>query len=186
MSKTEIIGFIFGIGGVWLTIRKNTWCFPVGLVNVTITAWLVWQQRLYADVLQQVVYFILLVYGWYRWLCESETAEKPVSTSGRNLLIKLAIIFVAASATMGYLLHRYTDASYPYLDSTGTVICFIAQWMIAGKKIENWLLWMVANTMYIAIYLLKDLPLYSLLSAVYLALAIHGMIEWKKMLLQKK
>ncbi|MBK7387951.1 MAG: nicotinamide mononucleotide transporter [Bacteroidetes bacterium] len=67
MTYTEIAGFIFGIVGIWLTIKENVWCFPIGILNVTISFFLFREQQLYSDALQQVVYFILLGYGWYKW-----------------------------------------------------------------------------------------------------------------------
>ncbi len=180
MKTLEITGFLFGIAGVFLTIRRQIFCFPVGLVNVSITAWLVFHQQLYADVLQQLVYFILLVYGWVQWAKGNSTADHTVTASSPITLIYLGILIMFSSAALGYLLRTYSNASYPYLDSTGTIICFTAQWLIAGKKIENWYLWVVANLMYIILYLLKDLPWYSLLSAVYLVMAVFGWREWKK------
>ena len=92
------------------------------------------------------------------------------------------LVFLLATPLMGYLLKTYTAASFPYWDSAGTIICFIAQWMVAKKRMENWFLWMLANMLYIVLYLLKDLPLYSLLSAVYLVMAFVGLNEWKRML----
>lgn len=180
MKALEITGFLFGIAGVYLTIARHIYCFPVGLVNVSITAWLVFHQQLYADVLQQLVYFILLIYGWVQWAKDKSTAAHTVSVSSPKNMIYLGILILLSSAALGYLLKAFTNASYPYMDSTGTVICFAAQWLIAGKKIENWYLWVVANLMYIVLYLLKDLPWYSLLSAVYLVMAVVGWREWKK------
>lgn len=181
LNPVEITGFLFGIAGVWLTIKKNVWCFPIGIVNVVITAWLVYQQQLFADVLQQVVYFLLLAYGWIHWTRKS-TAEERISYTEKNQRIILLFIFVFGSFLMGYLLKTYTQASYPFMDSTGTVICFIAQWMIAFKKLENWYLWIVANIMYVVIYYLKDLPFYSILSFIYLIMAVAGLLEWKKIM----
>lgn len=182
MNNLEIIGFGFGIAGVWLTIRKHIACFPVGLVNVSITAWLVWQQQLYADVLQQMVYFVLLIYGWYAWTTGKKDTEISVSRLNLSAFLYLGVLILVVSVIMGYLLKTMTTASFPYFDSTGTLICFTAQWLVARRKIENWLLWILANGMYIIIYYLKDLPWYSLLSAIYLVMAILGWLHWKKLL----
>jgi nicotinamide mononucleotide transporter len=186
LTKAEIIGFLFGIAGVWLTIRKSIWCFPAGIVNVVITAWLVLGQQLYADVLQQAVYLILLIYGWIAWISGRQEQSKEITLCNPKLRLYLLVCGTGASFLMGYLLKNKTDAAYPYLDSTGTIISFVAQWMIAVKKLENWYLWIVANVMYIGIYYLKDMPLYSALSGVYLVMAVIGLIEWKKIILQQK
>lgn len=177
----ELIGFVFGIAGVWLTIRKNIWCFPVGIVNVLITAFLVFDKKLFADTLQQLVYFILLVAGWVLWIKRKRIQQdiKIENTSIKEYLI-LIPVYLSGSFLMGWVLKNYSTASLPFADSFATVLCFMAQWMIAKRKIENWILWMVANPAYIIIYLIKDMPMYALLSAVYLAMAFMGYREWKK------
>lgn len=183
MSGVEIAGFIFGVIGVWLTLRENVWCFPIGLANVILSLYLFYQQKLYADSLQQFVYIILLGYGWFKWWRGNDTDKKlVVSTSNSSLLFICAGAFIACTLLLGVLLSKFTDATFPWLDSTATSLSFVAQWMIAKKKIENWLIWIVVNIMYIGIYLYKDLWLYSVLFFIYLLLAISGYLKWRKSL----
>ena len=181
MSAIEVTGFIFGVAGIWLTIKENPLCFPVGLVNVIISLILFYQQKLYSDTIQQVVYILLLSYGWYEWIAgKGFEKDHEISYSSQKLLFVLLLISVTFSITAGTLFKKYTDASLPYWDATATALCFTAQWMIAKKKIENWILWIVANIMYIGIYIYKDLYLYALLFLIYLVLAVKGYMEWKK------
>jgi nicotinamide mononucleotide transporter len=185
MDPLEITGFIFGVAGVLLTARRVIWCFPVGIVNVLITAWLVFNQALYADALQQLVYFVLLVAGWIRWRRARDAAGDPaVSRLAPKEALFLASVFLAGGALMGFLFSRYTAAAYPYWDSGATALCFIAQWLIARRKIENWLLWMAANPVYVVLYLLKDLDWYALLSVIYFGLAVAGWRLWHRRLRQ--
>ncbi|MCC6384807.1 MAG: nicotinamide riboside transporter PnuC [Bacteroidia bacterium] len=182
MSAPEVlewVGFIFGISGVWLTIRKNIWCFPVGMINVLITAYLVFDKNLFADVIQQIVYFFLLAAGWYMWSRKGNNEVViRVSTLKTKDYYFLILLFISGSMMMGWFFKNYSTASLPYADSTATVICFIAQWLIARKKIENWILWMIANPSYIIIYLIKGLPLYAILSFIYFIMAIIGYRQW--------
>ncbi|MBL7930017.1 MAG: nicotinamide mononucleotide transporter [Bacteroidia bacterium] len=179
----EITGFLFGIAGVWLTIRKSIWCFPAGIVNVLITAYLVFDKKLFADTLQQLVYFVLLVTGWIFWLTKKkEQQEIKIETTHKKEYLVMIPVFLAGSFLMGWILNNYSTASLPYADSLATVLCFIAQWMIAKRKIENWILWMASNPAYIVIYLIKEMPLYAVLSGVYFLMAVAGYLEWKKML----
>lgn len=179
----ELIGFLFGIAGVWLTVRKNIWCFPTGIVNVLITAYLVFDKKLFADTLQQLVYFVLLVAGWVIWITKKKEQHevKIEATYIKEYLIMIPV-FLAGSFLMGWLLQNHSTASLPYADSFATVLCFMAQWMIAKRKIENWILWMIANPAYIIIYIMKEMPLYAILSGVYLLMAVLGYREWNKML----
>ncbi len=183
MNWIEIAGFIFGVAGVWLTLRENVWCFPIGLVNVLLSLFLFYQQKLYADALQQFVYIILLSYGWFYWITGNNSQKQlKISNSNSNLLFLCLVTFLLCTLILGTLLSQYTDATFPWLDSTATSLSFVAQWMIAKKKIENWLIWMVVNIMYIGIYIYKDLWLYSLLFFIYLLLAISGYLTWRKQL----
>ena len=180
MLFLEITGFLFGVAGVWLTIRKSIWCFPVGIVNVLITAWLVYSIALFADTLQQLVYFVLLLVGWVNWSRSGKTGQLVVSRLKTRNIIQLAFIFIAGTALMGFLFSNYSRASYPFWDSAATVICFIAQWMIAKRKIENWILWMVANPIYITLFLIKGLEWYALLSLIYFIMAVIGWNHWNR------
>ena len=182
MNYLELTGALFGIAGVYLTVRENMWCFPVGIINVIITAYLLINARLYADFLQQVVYFILLIWGWYKWTEKDaqKNRHEIISYLPKAQLAFYFTLWVLGTAGLYFLLVKFTDAHFPFWDSTGTVLCFIAQWFVARKYIENWLLWMAANVMYVVIYYLKDMPFYSALTLIYLLLAIRGYKEWKQ------
>ena len=177
----EWTGFISGVIGVWLTSRQNPWCFPVGLANVWISLFLFFEQQLYADTLQQAVYILLLGIGWFNWTRKKKdksALQISWSTTPERLLTLLAICCI--TLLLGFMLNRHTDASFPWLDSFATALSFTAQFLIARKKIENWLLWIPVNLIYIGIYFQKDLFLYVVLFTVYLGLAINGFLAWIK------
>lgn len=180
MNTLEIIGALFGIAGIWLTVKEKVLCFPVGIINVAITAYLVFNLKLYADTLQQIVYFILLIIGWTNWSKIDKSSAIKINFLNSQQRLLTLIVFITGSGFMYFLLKNYTDAALPFWDSTGTIICFIAQYFIAKKKIENWLLWMVANVMYIAIFYVKGMEYYSVLSIIYLVQALVGWGEWRK------
>ena len=181
MNWFEITGFICGIAGIVLTLKENIWCFPVGLANVILSLFLFYSQQLYADTLQQLVYIFLLLYGWYQWGKNNNVSSQlPISQSSSKLILYCFLVWLGATGILAFTLTHFTNAAAPWPDSAATSLSFIAQWLIAKKKIENWLLWMVVNTLYIAIYLYKGLNLYTFLFAIYLCLAIWGYMQWKK------
>ncbi|HNR20553.1 MAG TPA: nicotinamide riboside transporter PnuC [Bacteroidia bacterium] len=209
MTTLEIIGFVFGVAGVWLTIKENPWCFPVGLVNVIVSSFLFFDQKLYADVLQQIVYVVLLSYGWYEWTMGKGLTQKfnvknqianeqksedenfkseiisPNSqitniSSSPRLLFNCIFVIAASTYILGTLLKWYTDASVPYWDALATSMSFTAQYLVARKKIENWMLWMDVNLLYLGIYIYKELYLYAVLFAVYFVMAVVGYFKWRK------
>jgi nicotinamide mononucleotide transporter len=165
----ELSAMLTGIAGVWLTIRENTWCFPV---------------RLYADALLQCIYVFLLLFGWVRWANKNKgtKAIHPVIIKPK-IKKKLLIIFVLSTFIMAVFLQEFTLASYPWLDSALTCSSLIAQWMIAKKHIENWIVWIVVDIIYIPLYIVKNLPLTAFLYFIFLLLALNGYREWKKKLM---
>ncbi|MBK7965416.1 MAG: nicotinamide mononucleotide transporter [Bacteroidetes bacterium] len=176
----EILGFISGILGVWLTMKKNIWCFPVGLINVIISLYLFSLQALYADSLQQAVYILLLIYGWIRW---NHTSDKnqyiPITSLNRKSISILVIVVSVSTILLATILANFTNAQLPWLDSFATSCAFIAQYLIARKKIETWILWMLVNFIYIGIYLNNELYLYVVLFTLYGILSVLGWNSWK-------
>lgn len=181
MGPLEIIGFISGFIGVFLTVKKNKWCFSIGIINVVISCFLFYESRLYADTLQQLVYIPLLMIGWLNWN-KNVNAEFIVERIKKNEAIIYFSLFILTGVVLGFILKTYSNASFPWIDSMATAGSFLAQYLIAKKKIENWLLWIIVNVVYIFVYIQKDLPLYAILYCIYLFLAIQGFYQWRKQL----
>jgi nicotinamide mononucleotide transporter len=182
-SWLEIAAMLTGLAGVWLTMRQNIWCFPIGIVNVVLYAWLFFSPgiRLYADALLQCIYVLLLIYGWIRWKENEKYFERtiPLKIDSKSLS-KIFLINIAATILLAGFLQKYTNASYPWLDSALTCLSLSAQWMIAKKYIENWIVWIVVDLAYLPLYLSKNLPLTAILYTLFLLMAFKGYQEWKK------
>ena len=179
----EVAAVLFGIVSVYLSVRENIWSWPTGIVNVTLYVFVFYRARLYADMALQVVYIVISIYGWYEWLYGGRgKTHLAVSRGTRRLAVSLAGIVLVGSALVGTLLARYTNASLPYLDSTTSVTSLIAQWMMARKILENWLVWVAVDVVYIGMFVYKSLVLTAVLYAVFLVLAVMGYFQWKKSL----
>lgn len=184
MNTLEIVGFISGFAGVFLTVKKNKWCFPIGIINVILSCFLFYESRLYADSLQQLIYIPLLIVGWLNWNANSSD-EFIVERLNKKEIVIYFSLFLSSGLLLGYLLRTFSNASFPWIDSLATTASFLAQYLIAKKKIENWKVWIAVNIVYIAVYLQKDLELYAVLYLVYLILAIQGYYQWRKHLIQQ-
>lgn len=179
----EIAGVIFGIIAVWLTTRQNVWCWPTGLVNVGLFIIVFYQARLYADMGLQVVYVLLCLYGWYEWLHGGQNASPlQVSKASGAALGGGFIAGVAFLALLGTLLRKTTNADLPYLDSSLTSFSLVAQFYQTRKWIENWILWIAVDVIYVGMYIYKRLYPTAGLYAVFLILATIGYVEWRKSL----
>ena len=184
MDTLEIVGFISGFAGVFLTVKKNKWCFPIGIINVILSCFLFYESRLYADSLQQLVYIPLLIVGWLNWNANTNDDFIVERLNKKEIVIYFSL-FLSSGLLLGYLLKKFSNASFPWIDSLATTASFLAQYLIAKKKIENWIVWIAVNIVYIAVYLQKDLELYAVLYLVYLILAIQGYYQWRKHLTEK-
>ena len=179
--RWEILAAVTGIISVYLSTRENIWSWPTALVNVTLYFIVFLEAKLYADMGLQVVYFALSVYGWYEWLYGGENrTELHVSRATRALGVRLALIGIAATAVLGTVLARFTDAALPYLDSATTSTSLIAQWMMTRKIVENWAVWVAVDVVYVGMFLYKSLYLTAGLYAVFFVLAVMGYREWKR------
>ena len=183
MNPYEVAGVAFGVVAVWLTVRENVWCWPIGIVNVVLSAIVFLQAKLYADVGLQVVYVALCFYGWYAWLHGgADKGALAVSRTPGLAAGGLAAAGVAFAAGLGSLLLRHTDAALPFWDASTASFSLVAQWMQTRKWIENWLVWIAVDAVYVGMYVVKGLFLMAGLYAIFLALAVAGFLAWRRSL----
>jgi nicotinamide mononucleotide transporter len=185
-SILEAIAVIFGILSVWYAKKENILVFPTGIVSVVIYIYICFFAKLYADMGINFVYFVMSIYGWYMWSRKDlEKSTLPISwcTSKDHLISALMLIVFFAG--LSYLLSNYTDSNVPLIDSATTSIFIVGMWLMARKKIENWIYWIIGDIISIPLYFYKDLALTSIQFTVFLILAILGYIEWRKKLKQK-
>jgi nicotinamide mononucleotide transporter len=182
VSPLELFAVITGVAGVWLTVRRNILCFPIGIINVLCYAYIFFQSeiRLYSDALLQLFFCIMLVYGWISWRTNRQDDEVIIEKTTTGEWIFFSALVAVITLTAGWLLYRFTEASYPFLDTGLSVISVFAQWMTAKRRIENWLLWMVVNVVYIPLYWIKGLPFTAILYAFFFVIAVNGWLSWQQ------
>ncbi|QQS28686.1 MAG: nicotinamide mononucleotide transporter [Sphingobacteriales bacterium] len=183
LSLLEIIGLLSGIVYVILAARAIIWCWPVGLVNVGAFLFINYEAKLYADTALQVVYLFLTLYGWYKWMEKPENKDNTlmITDTNKQQWIYIAIVFVVSTVFLSLITGRYTDTDVPVWDAVVTALSLIATWMVAHKKIENWLVWIVADILYIGLYYYKEYYLLVILFFIYIIVAIQGYFYWLKL-----
>jgi nicotinamide mononucleotide transporter len=181
LSALEVVGTVAGVLSVLLTVRRNLWCWPVGIVSVGVYAVLFFQIRLYADAALQVFYVGTGFYGWYAWRYGGAgRSELPVRMlSGRERLA-LALLLAPVIVLVTAALRTWTDASLPFWDTLASSLSVAAQLLLMRKILENWILWIVVDVLSVGIYVAKGVYLTSALYAVYLLLAVLGWRAWRR------
>ncbi len=181
MLTTELVAVVVTLAAVYLTTRQNIWCWPLGMVSVTLYALVFHQARLYADMGLQGLYLALAVYGWWAWLRGGEDhGELEVSLASNRVRMRLAAIGMLAGIALGLALDRFTAASLPFMDSILTSFSIIAQWMQTRKLLEAWLFWLALDLVYVGMFLYKGLYPTAWLYAIFLGLAVRGFVEWRR------
>lgn len=175
----EVLGFGTGVLNVWLLVRQNVANWAVGILNVLLLMVVFATYGLYADASLQVVYVALGLLGWWRWQRGGERGGRlEVSRTTRAEWTVLAVAGVAATAGLWLLLDRVTDSTVPLADALTTVLSLVATYLQTRKKVESWWIWIVADLIYIPLYLYKDLWLTGALYVVFLGLCVAGLLAW--------
>src|SRR3954465_15283544 len=177
----EKIAVACGLANIYLTVRQNIWCWPVGVVMVSLYIYIFFGAKLYSDAGLNVFFLVMQFYGWYHWTRGGVEHSKSLAAVGRPTPAQwggTAAGVAAGTAVLGTVMRRYTDASLPYPDAFTTTLSVIAQFLLTRKALENWTLWIVADIVYIGVYTVKALYWTAGLYVVFLALCIQGYREW--------
>lgn len=186
MNPIEIVAAVFGVISVFLSVRQNIWSWPTAIVNVGLYIIVFYESKLYADTGLQVVYVVLNAYGWYHWLYGGKNrTELPVTRTSARLGAFLVALGLTGTAVIGTLLARKTDAALPYVDALTTSTSLVAQWMMTRKLLENWILWVSVDVIYIGMYIYKSLYVTAVLYLIFLILSAIGYLEWKRSLMKR-
>jgi nicotinamide mononucleotide transporter len=176
----EITGVITGLLCVGLAAINNIWNWPVAIVSVGIYIFIFFDARLFADMGLQVYFMIMNFYGWYYWSKKPDNEEKsPVLLITKKEILYSIIAVIIFTFFLGTVL-KYTPASYPYIDSFCAACSLVAQVFLARKVLENWLIWIFVDIIYVGVYIFKGLHLTAIMYGIYVGIALLGYIDWKK------
>lgn len=181
MSPIEIAAVIFGIANIVLIIRRSVWNYPFALIMVALYFLIFREAKLYSDAGLQVFFFAVNLYGWWSWSRnKAEEGQIVVERLGGSALLAWCGGSVLAIAGWGWFMHANTDASYPYWDAAVAMLSVAGQILMTRRYLENWWWWIAVNAISIPLYLVKNLHLTAGLYALFLLLAIAGLVEWEK------
>ena len=181
MPWLEWSAAILSAVSVYLSTRENIWSWPTAIVSVAMYAFVFLETGLYSDAGLQLFYLLISVYGWYEWLHggENRTRLHVSRATSKSWVVSAALGFVLWLA-LGLLTSRLKGVSLPFVDSALATLSIVAQIMMTRKILENWILWIIADIVYVPMYIYKGLYPTALLYAVFLVLAIMGLIAWRK------
>jgi len=181
----EIIAVVFGLLSVLYSKKNNVLVFPTGIISTGIFIYLLWKWELIGDMTINFYYTIMSVYGWYHWTRKKEgKIEFPISWMNQKekkwavLLFVFTIIFII-------IIYKFFDkftSWTAYVDTFTTGLFFVGMWLMAKRKIENWIFWIVGDIISIPLYFYKGYTITSIQYFIFTIIAFYGYIEWKKIL----
>ena len=174
------VAVIFGVAEVLLAWKNNILLYPAGIISTVLTIYIFAQSKLYAESVLNGYYFVMSIYGWRHWHKRRNEPPLPIArTSRQEWLISAAI--VGGGFVLQYImLKRFTDSPVPAWDAWVSATAWAGTWLLARRKIENWVLLNVSNLFAIPLLFYKHLPLYAVLTIILFVVACIGYFDWTK------
>lgn len=181
MNFIEIFAVFFGILSVWFAKKKNVWVYPTGLINTSIYVYICFSSKLYADMAINMYYVLMSIYGWFLWSKKNKIQNETLVTHNTKKENLQSILFALLSfVLLFFILKKYTDSDVPFGDSITTALFFVAMWLMAKKKIEHWIFWIIGDIIVIPLFFYKELYFTSFQYIIFTCIAFLGLWEWKK------
>ena len=181
----EITGVLFGLLSVWYAKKNNIWVYPTGMISTSIFVYLLFKWALLGDMIINAYYFIMSAYGWYYWSKREEQIVVHPITSTTKKELKTALLLFVASLLFVIWIYQVFDKCEDwtaYVDTLTTAIFFVGMGLMARRKIEHWLFWILGDIISIPLYFYKGLTLTSLQYVIFTLIAMYGYRSWKKIL----
>lgn len=175
----EGIAVFFGIASVFYSMRERIWVYPTGIVSTLIYIWICYEYKLYADMGINAYYFGMSIYGWYVWTRpRGASLVLPVTWLDAKGWLIAGAMAVGSFLILSTLLSEFTDSDVPYWDSFTTASAFVGMWLMARKKVENWIFWIITDLVSVPLYFYKGLLLTSFQFLFFTVLATLGLFAW--------
>jgi len=179
----EIIAVFFGFLSVWFSKNNNILVFPTGMINTSIFVYLLLKWSLLGDMIINAYYFIMSIYGWYFWLKGTNNTVSPISKVSNSDIRIVVLLFISSSVfvSLVYTFFDKWETIVSYIDILTTAIFFAAMWLMAKRKVESWIFWIVGNIISVPLYLYKGLAFTSIQYFIFTVIALAGYIKWKEL-----
>lgn len=182
----EAVAVIMGIVSVWYSRKENILVFPTGIINTTLYIYLSYKGHLLGEASVNLYYTIMSIYGWYWWSRKTEdqvTNVLKITKSNNTQIIQQVMVFIGFYALLFFVLqflkNNFAPDAIPWADALASASAYTAMWLMAKKKVESWIWWIVTNITSIPLYFIKGYAFTSFQFIVLLILAIAGWIAWK-------
>ena len=185
----ELIAVFFGLLSVWFSKNNNVLVYPTGIINTSIFVYLLLKWQLLGDMIINVYYFLMSIYGWYYWTRKSNNIGYTPITRIQSTDIKIILIIIISSVLFVSYLYSFFEkwsGFVSYVDIITTAIFFAGMWLMARRKIESWFFWILGDIISVPLYFVKGLAFSSFQYLIFTFIAIAGYYKWKSIYNNKK
>ena len=173
------LAVLFNVLYVILAARENILCWVFGLIGVSLLLFIYLDVKLYSDALLQVFYFAMSIYGWYNWKRQTNNSSLSIQKLPIQDHVGYLLIGTLAAVLLGFF-WKYFGAALPFIDAFTTSFSVIATFLVARKILENWIYWIVIDSVCVYVYWMRDIPLIAWLFLFYTILAVYGWSAWRR------
>lgn len=185
-SVLELVAVVFAIAYLVLAVKESSLCWYAAGISTLIFLFIFWDVKLYMESGLQIYYLGMAFYGWHQWQgAQGEATSLPVSRWSAAQHVKALALIAVLTIASGSLLNSGTDANMPYLDSFTTWASVVTTLMVARKILENWIYWLVIDSVSIFLYIDRGLYFTALLFAIYIVIIFFGWIAWNRSYLER-
>jgi nicotinamide mononucleotide transporter len=181
-SACEWVAVVFGVLQVLLAWRNLVWLYPAGIISTVFSVYLLADVKLYAEAFLNLYYLVMSIYGWWLWHRKREEKELAVTRTTKTEWTYVALIVFVGWALLFFILRKFTPSDVPLWDAWVSATAWAGMWLLAKRKLENWLVLNLSNAFAIPLQFHKNIPMYGLLTIVLFVVAIFGYLRWKKLL----
>ena len=185
IGALEKIAIVSGIISVWFSKKGNIWVYPIGILSTIIYIYLSFQGDLFGEATVNLYYTIMSIYGWYNWMRQDGNKELLIrisnsSTSERRKEILFFIgVYIIIFLALQYIKDAFAPGAIPWADALASASAFTGMWLMAKKKVNSWIWWIITNIVSVPLYYVKGFDDTSFYYLILLVLAILGLIEWR-------
>lgn len=170
----------FGVAEVLLARKNKILLYPAGIISTLLSAWLLLRASLYAESALNLYYLVMSVYGWIHWVRNNNEVPLPVTFTDKKEWVIVAVIAVVGWLALYIVLKQFTDSTYPVWDAFVSSTAWAGMWLLARRKVENWLLLNVSNFFAVPLLFIKQLPMLACLTIFLFIIAVLGFFDWRK------
>lgn len=174
------VATITGVAEVLLARVNNILLYPAGIISTLLTMYILYKFGLYADSLLNGYYMVMSVYGWWYWMKKKDQPAVPISICGTRDWLFVGAIVGGAFAVLYVLLRKWTPSTVPVWDAWVSATAWAGMWLLARRKVENWILLNISNIFAIPLLFYKQLPLFAVLTIILFIVAVFGYFDWRK------